>query len=409
MRANCWYGTKRVEVVNVPDPQILNAHDAIIRVSLSAICGSDLHLYHGFIPTMERGDILGHEFIGYVEEVGPGVTKLKRGDRVVVPFTICCGSCYFCEHDLWSLCDNSNPNQQLASKLYGQSAAALYGYSHMFGGFAGGQAQYVRVPYADVAPFKVESDLPDEELLFLSDVFPTGYMAAENCNIRPGDTVAIWGCGPVGLFAIKSAFMLGAERVIALDDNESRLRMAREHCGAETLDSSDRYWSERLEQMTGGRGPDSCIDAVGMEAHGMGLAFAYDRVKQMTRLETDRPQVLRQAIQACRKGGTVSIPGVYGGLIDKFPIGAAFSKGLTFRMGQTHVPRYTQPLFERIQRGEIRPSFIISHKIGLDEVPSAYEALSAREEGYTKVVLDPFAPNRQPVYGNGNPVAPVIV
>lgn len=388
MKAVCWYGTHDVRVENVPEPKIINSRDALIRITSTAICGSDLHLYDGYIPTMKKGDILGHEFMGEVLEVGKDVPNLKKGDRVVVPFTICCGRCFYCKKGLWSLCDNSNPNAPMAEKMYGQSSAGLFGYSHMFGGFAGGQAQYARVPFADVGPLKVPAELSDEQVLFLSDIFPTGYMAAENCNIEPGDTVAVWGCGPVGQFAIRSAFLLGAQRVIALDDDLRRLAMAR--LGkAETLDFSHADVVEQLKEMTGGRGPDSCIDAVGMEAHGKAVAALYDRAKQAMMLETDRPHALRQAIQACRKGGTVSIPGVYGGLIDKFPIGAAFAKGLTFKMGQTHVPKYMPKLLEHVQRGDIDPSFLITHRIGIDEAPEAYKMFRNHDDDCVKVVMRP--------------------
>jgi threonine dehydrogenase-like Zn-dependent dehydrogenase len=390
MHAICWWGAGDVRESLVPDPKILSSRDAIIRVTLSAICGSDLHLYNGYIPTMREGDVLGHEFMGIVEEVGSGVNNLRPGDRVVVPFTICCGACYFCEHGLWSLCDNSNPNARAAEKIYGFSGAGLFGYSHLFGGYAGGQAQYVRVPFADVGPLKVETDLPDEKLLFLSDVFPTGYMAAENCGIRPGDTIAVWGCGPVGLFAIRSAYLLGAERVIALDDVPARLVLASEKCGAEAIDVRHIDVVETLKELTGDRGPDACIDAVGMEAHGAGVAFLYDRIKQTTRLDTDRPHVLRQAIQACRKGGTVSIPGVYGGFIDKVPIGAAFSKSLTLKMGQTHTPRYMRLLLGKIESGEVDPSFVITHRVRMADVPKAYEALNKKRDHFVKVIFDPF-------------------
>ncbi len=389
MKALCWQGKERVEVNNVPDPKILNPRDAIVRVTTTAICGSDLHLYDGYIPTMQKGDILGHEFMGEVIEVGREVHKLKKGDRVVVPFTIACGSCWFCNMQLWSLCDNSNPNAGLADAVYGHSGSALFGYSHMFGGYAGGQAQFVRVPFADVGPIVVPDDLPDEKVLFLSDIFPTGYMAAENCNIHAGDVVAVWGCGPVGLFAIKSAWMLGAERVIGIDRFPERLRLAREACGAEVIDYEETDVLAKLEEMTGGRGPDSCIDAVGMEAHGTTLGAIYDRVKAATYLATDRPNALRQAIQACRKGGTVSIPGVYGGLLDKVPFGAAFAKGLTMKMGQTHVHRYLRPLLDRIQKGEIDPSFLITHRLPLDEAPAAYRTFRDKQEECIKVVLKP--------------------
>ena len=336
MKAICWHGKKDVRVENVPEPKLLNSRDAIVKVNLTAICGSDLHLYHGVIPSMKEGDILGHEFMGEVLEVGTDVQNLKRGDRVVVPFCIACGNCFFCRNQLTSLCDNSNPNAGAAEKLYGYSSSGLFGYSHIFGGYAGGQAQYVRVPFADSGPKKVPDSVGDEQALFLTDIFPTGYMAAENCNIRQGDVVAVWGCGPVGQFAIRSAYLIGAERVIAIDNVPSRLGMAAKG-GAEVLNYEEGDVVEKLRQMTAGRGPDSCIDAVGMEAHGTTVDALYDYAKMAVKLETDRTHALRQAIMACRKGGTVSIPGVYGGLVDKFPLGVAFSKGLTFRMGQTNV------------------------------------------------------------------------
>jgi threonine dehydrogenase-like Zn-dependent dehydrogenase len=388
MKAVCWYGTHDVRVEHVPEPKILNTRDALVRITSSAICGSDLHLYDGYIPTMQKGDILGHEFMGEVLEVGKDVPNLKKGDRVVVPFTICCGRCFYCQKGLWSLCDNSNPNAPMAERMYGQSGAGLFGYSHMFGGFAGGQAQYARVPFADVGPLKIPADLTDDQVLFLSDIFPTGYMAAENCQIEPGDTIAVWGCGPVGQFAIRSAFLLGAARVIALDDDSGRLEMARQG-KAEPLNFSSADVVEQLKMMTGGRGPDACIDAVGMEAHGTAVDAVYDRVKQAAMLETDRPHALRQAIQACRKGGTVSIPGVYGGLIDKFPIGAAFSKGLTLKMGQTHVPKYMPKLLDHIVNGEIDPSFLVTHRIGIDEAPQAYKMFRNHQDHCVKVVMRP--------------------
>jgi threonine dehydrogenase-like Zn-dependent dehydrogenase len=388
MKAVCWYGTGDVRVETVPEPKIVNTRDAIVKITSTAICGSDLHLYDGYIPMMRKGDILGHEFMGEVVEVGREVKNLKKGDRVVVPFTICCGGCFFCNRQLWSLCDNSNPNALIAEKAFGFSGAGLYGYSHIYGGFAGGQAQYARVPYADVGPLRVD-DLPDEQVLFLSDILPTGYMAAENCSIQPGETVAVWGCGPVGLFAMKSAWLLGAGRVIALDRFPERLRLAEFWGKAETLNYADVDVLDKLTEMTGGLGPDACIDAVGMEAHGTGIEGVYDRAKQALMLETDRPSALRQAIFACRKGGTVSIPGVYGGFIDKMPIGAAFAKGLTFKMGQTHVPKYMKPLLERIARGEIDPSGIISHRLPLDDAPRAYRTFRDKQENCTKVVLKP--------------------
>jgi len=391
MKANCWHGTGDLRVETVPDPKILNKRDAIVRITSSAICGSDLHLYDGFIPTMEPGDILGHEFMGEVVELGPDVKNLKVGDRVVVPFTIACGNCYFCKEQLWSLCDNSNPNAWVAEKLYGYSPSGLFGYSHMLGGYAGGQAQYVRVPFADVGPLKIESDLKDEQVLFLSDIFPTGYMGAENCNIRPGDTIAIWGCGPVGQMAIRSAFLLGADRVIAIDRFPERLRMAAEG-GAEVVNYNEvDDVLDVLRQMTGGRGPDACIDAVGMEAHGHTAGAIYDKVKAATFMATDRPNVLRQCIIACRKGGVVSIPGVYGGLLDKIPFGAAMNKGLTFKMGQTHMMRYMKPLLERIEKKEIDPSFVITHRVSLEDTPEMYKTFRDKQDECIKVVLKPAA------------------
>jgi threonine dehydrogenase-like Zn-dependent dehydrogenase len=377
-----------VRVEQVPDPSVLNPRDAIVRVTSTAICGSDLHLYDGYIPTMFRGDILGHEFMGEVVEVGPGVTNLSIGDRVVVPFPIACGGCFFCERQMFSLCENSNPNAPLAEKMWGHSPAGIFGYSHMLGGYAGGQAEYVRVPFADVGPVKVPPNLTDEQVLFLSDVLPTGYMAAENCSIHPGDTIAVWGCGPVGLFSIASAMLLGAGRVIAIDRFPERLRKA-ESIGAEALNYESADVQEALREMTGGRGPDACIDAVGMEAHVHGFVGAYDRAKQAMRLSTERPGVLRQAIQACRKGGTVSVPGVYGGFVDKLPFGAVVNKAITIKSGQTHVQRYMRPLLERIERGEFDPSFIVSHRLSLDDAPQAYEMFRNKEEDCVKVVLKP--------------------
>jgi threonine dehydrogenase-like Zn-dependent dehydrogenase len=388
MRAVVWEGKNSVKVIRVPDPQLTNPRDVIVEVTLTAICGSDLHLYNGMIPTMKAGDVLGHEFMGQVVDVGREVKNLRNGDRVVVPFAIACGRCFFCERDLPSLCDNTNPNAWLADTAYGQSGAGLFGYSHMYGGYAGGQAEYVRVPFADVGPIKIYEDLRDEQVLFLSDIFPTGYMAAENCDIQPGDTVAVWGCGPVGLFAIKSALMLGAERVVAIDRVGARLSKAQE-CGAETIDFTQVDVLEALRELTGGMGPDACIDAVGMESHGATVVHMYDRAKQALKLQTDRPQPLREAIQACRKGGTVSVPGVYGGIIDKFPIGAAFAKGLTLKMGQTHVHRYLRSLLEKIRRGDIDPSFVISHRYPLDEAPIAYRLFRSKEDECTKVVMKP--------------------
>jgi threonine dehydrogenase-like Zn-dependent dehydrogenase len=392
MKAVCWMGKSKIETLEVADPVLLNPHDAIIKITRTAICGSDLHLFDGFIPTMEQGDVLGHEFMGIVEETGKEVTNLKRGDRVVVPFTIACGQCLFCKKQLWSACDNTNPNAHMMEALYGYSGSGLFGYSHMMGGYAGGQAQYARVPFANVGPLKIESDLPDEKVLFLSDIFPTGYMAAENAQIEEGDTVAVWGCGPVGQFAIASAFMLGAARVIAVDRFPERLAMA-QGIGAITVDYSDEDVSvlTALKDLTGGIGPDSCIDAVGLEAHSADLQGFYDRVKTALMLETDRPGVLRQAIQAVRKGGTLSIPGVYGGLLDKVPFGAAFGKGITMKMGQTHMHKYMKPLLERIEKGQVDPSYIISHRITLDQVPKMYEVWRDKKDHVTKIVIDPWA------------------
>jgi threonine dehydrogenase-like Zn-dependent dehydrogenase len=388
MKAVCWQRTHRVSVEDVPDPAILNPRDAIVRITSTAICGSDLHLYDGFIPTMQSGDILGHEFMGEIVEVGSGVSNVQRGDRVIVPFPIACGRCFFCTHDMWSCCDNSNPNARIAETLYGFSAAGLFGYSHMMGGYAGGQAQYVRVPYADVGPFKVPSHLTDEQVLFLTDIFPTGYMAAENCAISGGETIAVWGCGPVGQFAIRSAFLLGARRVVAIDTVPERLTMAAA-AGAETLDSMNDDIFERLKDMTGGLGPDACIDAVGMEAHGAHLDYWYDKAKTMTFMATDRASTLRQAINCCRKGGVVSIPGVYGGFIDKVPMGAAFNKGLTLKMGQTHVHKYLPRLLQHIERGDIDPSFVVTHTVTLDRAPEMYQTFRDKQDGCIKVVMKP--------------------
>ncbi len=390
MKAVVWHATNDVRVERVPDPTILNPRDAIVKITTTAICGSDLHLLDGFIPTMQAGDILGHEFMGEVVEVGKGNTKLKVGDRVVVPFTIACGRCFFCEKQLWSLCDNSNPNAWMAEKLYGYTTSGLFGYSHMTGGYAGGQAQYARVPFSDVGPLKVPDGLTDEQVLFLSDIFPTGYMAAENCDIQRGDTIAVWGCGPVGQMAIRSAYLLGAERVIAIDSEPERLRMAT-NGGAEVINFDQDDVFERVKSMTGGRGPDACIDAVGLEAHGATLDAYLDKVKAATFLATDRPNALRQAIHACRKGGTVSIPGVYGGFLDKVPFGAAFQKGLTLRMGQTHMMRYMKPLLDRIERGDIDPSFVITHRLTLDDAPNGYQMFRDKQDECIKVVMKPHA------------------
>lgn len=387
MKALCWYGKKDVRVENVPDPKILNPRDAIIKVTTTCICGSDLHLYDGVIPTMMEGDILGHEFMGEVVEVGAEVKKLKKGDRVVVPFTIACGQCFFCQQELWSLCDNSNPNAKMAEKLYGFSPSGLFGYSHMMGGYAGGQAEYVRVPFADVGPLKVPEGMDDESVVFLSDILPTGYQAAVNAEIKPGQIVAVWGCGPVGQFAIKSAYLLGAEKVIAIDSVPERLQLAATYGGAIPVNFEEVVVEEALKEMTGGRGPDACIDAVGMEAHGHSIDAVYDRLMQYTKMITDRAHVLRQAIICCRKGGIVSIPGVYGGLLDKMPMGAAFNKGLTFKMGQTHMMRHMRPLLEHIQKGDIDPRGIISHRLTLDNAPTGYQLFKENRNQCTKVVM----------------------
>ena len=389
MKALVWHGKEDVRCDNVPDPTIQDPGDAIIRITSTAICGSDLHLYDGLMPTMEKGDIIGHEPMGIVEEVGSSVTRLKKGDRVVVPFTISCGRCWFCEQTLFSLCDNTNPNHKQAEVAMGHSPAGLFGYSHMLGGYAGGQAQYLRVPHADVGPIKIESDLPDEKVLFLSDIYPTGYMAAENANIQPGDTVAVWGCGPVGQFTIRSAYLLGAGRVIAIDNVPERLAMAKA-ANAEVIDTRTEDASERLKEMTNGRGPDSCIDAVGAEAHGTNpLEKAVDSTKVAIKIATDRPAALRQAIMACRKGGTLSVPGVYIGLLDKIPFGALMNKGLTVKTGQTHVQRYLAPLLKTIEKGLIDPSFVITHERPLEDGPELYRTFRDKKDGCIKVVLKP--------------------
>jgi threonine dehydrogenase-like Zn-dependent dehydrogenase len=390
MRANCWTGKTSVEVQDVPDPTILTSRDAIVRITSTAICGSDLHLYNGFIPTMKKGDILGHEFMGEVVETGSEVNNLNVGDRVVVPFPIACGACNACQAGLWSCCENSNPNAGMAEKMFGHATCGIFGYSHLTGGYAGGQAEYARVPFADVGPIKIENGIPDEKVLFLSDIFPTGYMGAEMCDIKPGDVIAVWGAGPVGLFAIASAYMLGAERVIAIDRFDYRLRKARDECNAEIIDYEQADVIETLKEMTGGRGPDACIDAVGLEAHhSMRPLHAYDRAKQVTRAETDRPHVLREAIMSCRNGGIVSVIGVYGGFVDKFPMGSLMNRSLTIRTGQCHVQRYLRPLLERVQNGDIDPSFVISHQLPLDEAPKAYRMFRDKEDDCVKVVLKP--------------------
>lgn len=389
MKGLCWYGSGDVRVEDVPEPQIENPGDAIIKITSTAICGSDLHLYNGYMPTMEKGDILGHENMGEVVEIGKDVKNLKVGDRVVVPFNIACGDCFFCHKEMYSLCDNSNPNAEMAKKVMGHSPSGLFGYSHLLGGYSGGQAEYLRVPYADVGPLIVPDDVPDEKALFLSDIFPTGYMAAENCGIEDGDTVAIWGCGPVAQFAIKSAWMLGAGRVIAIDNVPERLELARKS-GAETVNFDDVDVFDALMELTDGRGPDRCIDCVGCEAHAGGtLDGTLDALKTSIFLATDRPHVLRQTIMSCRKGGTISIPGVYIGYGDKIPIGAAMNKGLTIKQGQTHTHKYMPMLLEKIVAGEIDPSFVITHEVALEDAPQAYDMFKDKKDGCIKVVLKP--------------------
>jgi threonine dehydrogenase-like Zn-dependent dehydrogenase len=390
MRALTWHGKGDVRVETVPDPKIVNPRDALIKITKTAICGSDLHLYDGVIPTMAPGDVLGHEFMGEVVEVGHGNDKLKTGDRVVVPFTMACGGCYFCEKELYSCCDNSNPpeKREMAEALYGYSPSALFGYSHMMGGFAGGQAEYVRVPFSDFGPLKVPDSLSDEQVLFLSDIFPTAYMAVDACNVQPGETVAIWGCGPVGLFAIKSAFLLGAERVIAIDHRKKRLALA-EAAGAEVLNFEEVKINEALTEMTAGRGPDACVDCVGMEAHGWSVDNVLDMIKVKTHVSFDRAHVLREAIIACRKGGTVSSPGVYGGMVDKFPMGAVVGKALTIKSGQTHMQKYMRPLLEHIEQGRIDPTFIISTRLPLEKAAEGYAMFKNDQDDITKVVLTP--------------------
>jgi threonine dehydrogenase-like Zn-dependent dehydrogenase len=392
MRATVWSGRNTVQVENVPEPTILNDRDAIVKISSTAICGSDLHLYDGYIPTMKKGDILGHEFMGEVVETGRGVDNLKVGDRVVVPFPIACGNCWACRHELYSVCENSNPNAGMAEKMFGHSTAGIFGYSRLTGGYAGGQAEYARVPYADVGPIKIDDDLTDEQVLFLSDILPTGFMGAEFCEITGGEVIAVLGAGPVGQFAIASAVMLGAERVIAVDQYDYRLQMALNRAGATDAINFDEEPDvvEQLKELTGGRGPDAVIDAVGLEAAcGHGVLHAVDRVKQASRMETDRGHALRDAIHACRPGGIVSVIGVYGGLMDKFPSGAFMNKGLTMKAGQCHVHRYLQPLYERIRNGDIDPSFVVTHRIGLDQAPDGYETFKHKQDECVKVVLKP--------------------
>ena len=389
MKATCWKGKKTVRVEEVPDPKILNSRDAIVKITSTAICGSDLHLYNGFMPTMEKGDILGHEFMGEVVEVGPAVNNLKVGDRVVVPFPIACGNCWSCQNDMYAACENSNPNAWMAENVLGYSPSGIFGYSHMLGGYAGGQAEYARVPFADVGPLIVPDELTDEQVLFLSDIFPTGYMGAEMCDIKPGDVVAVWGAGPVGQFAIASAYLLGAERVIAIDRFEYRLRMARDKAGAETLNYEEVNIFEALKELTGGRGPDAVIDAVGMEAHSPTPIYALDRAKQALAIETDRPLALREAIMAVRNGGTVSVIGVYGGFVDSFPMGSFMNRSLTMKAGQAHVQRYMRPLLDRIERGELDPTFVITHRMRLDEAPQGFDIFVKKQDDCVKIVLTP--------------------
>jgi threonine dehydrogenase-like Zn-dependent dehydrogenase len=391
MRANVWSGRNTVQVENVPDPKILNNRDAIVRITSTAICGSDLHLYDGYVPTMKKGDVLGHEFMGEVVEVGRGVSNLSAGDRVVVPFPIACGNCFQCAKGMFSICENSNPNAGMAEKMWGHAPAGIFGYSALTGGYAGGQAEYARVPFADVGPVKIENgDLTDDQVLFLSDIFPTGYMGAEVCEIQPNDVIAVWGAGPVGLFAMASARMLGAERVIAIDRFDYRLDKAREAGATDVIDYEQVEVPVMLKELTGGRGPDACIDCVGLEAHhSHGLVHGYDRIKQAARLETERPHVIREAIMSCRNGGIVSIMGVYGGFMDKFPIGSLMNRSLTIKTGQAHVHRYLRPLLERIENGEIDPSFVVSHHLSLDDAPKGYEMFKHKQDNCTKVVLKP--------------------
>jgi threonine dehydrogenase-like Zn-dependent dehydrogenase len=384
-------GKQNVEVVDVPDPKILNSRDAIVKISSTAICGSDLHLYNGLVPTMKKGDVLGHEFMGEVVEVGERVGNLQVGDRVVVPFPIACGACLACERGQYSVCENSNPNAPMAEKLLGRSPSGIFGYSHMLGGYPGGQAEYARVPFADVGPIKIENGLPDESVLVLSDIVPTGYMGADMCDISPGDVVAVWGAGPVGQFAIASAVLLGAEQVIAIDRFDYRLRIATERAGAtHVINYEQTSTMEALEELTAGRGPDACIDAVGMEAHHhIGALRAYDRIKQVTQAETDRPHALREAIMACRNDGVVSVVGVYAGLVDKFPMGSVMNRSLRLRAGQCHVHRYLRPLLERIQDGDIDPSFVITHRMPLNDAPLGFDTFLNKEDGCLKVIMNP--------------------
>jgi threonine dehydrogenase-like Zn-dependent dehydrogenase len=388
MKATCWMAPRKMEVKEVPDPQILSANDCIVKISSTAICGSDLHLYNGFLPMMEPGDIMGHEFMGEVVETGKNVKNLKVGDRVVVPFPIACGHCEACEAGLFSVCENSNPNAWVAEKMLGHTAAGIFGYSHLTGGYAGGQAEYARVPFADVGPLKVPEGMTDDQALFLSDILPTGYMGAEMCGIKPGDTVAVWGCGPVGQFAIASAYLLGAEKVIAIDRFPYRLQMAREKAGAVTINYEEvDSVIDVLKDLTAGRGPDHCIDAVGVEGHTHGVQYLHDRTKQMLRMQTDRPIALREAILSCKSGGTVSVIGVYTGLIDKFPMNAVMNRSLTIRTGQCHVHRYMKPLLEHIQEGRIDPTFVITHHMPLSEAAHGYKIFNDKLDNCEKIVL----------------------
>ncbi len=390
MRALTWHGKHDVRIDTVPDPKIVNPRDAIIKITSTAICGSDLHLYDHTIPTMKAGDVLGHEFMGEVVEVGPGNSRLQVGQRVVVPFVIACGQCYFCRQQQFAACDNSNPAEtaDMSEFLYGYPMTGAFGYSHLTGGYAGGQAEYVRVPYSDVGPIVIPDGVEDEKVLFLSDILPTGWMAADNCEIKATDTVAVWGCGPVGLFAVQSAFALGAHRVIAIDHYPHRLDLAKS-LGAEVINFEEVDVREALVEMTGGIGPDACIDAVGMESHGVTADSVMDKVKSAVKLVTDQTHGLRQVIIACRKGGRISIPGVYGGVTDKFPIGALMEKGLSVKSGQTHVQKYMPQLLKLIMEDKIDTTFLISHRLSLEEGPTGYKIFKERQNEVTKVVLKP--------------------
>ena len=389
MKAVCWHGTHDVRVETVPEPKILNPRNAILKVTSTTICGSDLHLYDGYIPTMQPGDILGHEFMGEVVEIGSEVKKLKKGDRVAVSSMVGCGQCFFCTQQMWSLCDNSNPNAWMQEKMFGFGTSGIYGYSHLFGGYAGGDAEYVRVPFADHGALKLPQDIPDEKLLPITDAFPTGYMGADLCDIEPGDIVAVWGCGPVGQFAMISAYMLGAERVIGIDRVPHRLQLAKDFAKAETINYEEVDAGEALKEMTGGRGPDACIDAVGMESHGMGLEGFYDETKQKVGLETDRPTVLRQVMLACRKGGTLSIMGVYAGFVDKIPMGALMNKGLTLKTGQMHGQKYMPILLDSVVKGKVDPSAVFTHRLPLAEAPQGFELFRHKKDNCVKVLLKP--------------------